>query len=474
MNSQVWWFVARSSGIVAWALLTASVVWGLLLSTKVSTTRIAARKLRPAWLLDLHRHLGGLAVIFTAIHLAGLVADSYVTFGWAEVFVPMASEWKPGAVAFGVVAMYLLLAIEATSLAIRRLPRRAWRWVHRSSFALFAIATYHGIAAGTDAGNDWFQAAAWISVVVVAALTGRRVVVRWRRPVGVLVAPATRPTEPVSPLDPFPAVDVPAAVPLSPPPPPAPSSMPPRTVPVPVRAVANVVPVAALGGIAPLPGSVIDLALPMATEVSPPREPELPPPTPQIITRLRLRLLRLHPHRRCGTRRSSVRVRVAETFPGPSEVELDGPGAQPQPIGDVVDAAILEVEQRRHLALSIRQTGEELACSCVGGEGVGDIRCRDGCDGRFPVAPASIGAHTVAADVDRDPPDPRIGSVVAAQCRPPGMCLDERVLRCVEGDVAVTDRGGHRTEHGIVVDGEELLERALGRVVVVVRHQQRE
>ena len=177
MNSQVWWFVARSSGIVAWALLSMSVVWGLLLSTKISTTRIAARRLRPAWLLGLHRHLGGLAVIFTAIHLIGIVADSYVTFSWAAVLVPMASEWKPGAVAFGVVAMYLLIAIEATSLAIRHLPRKVWRWVHRSSFVLYATATWHGVTAGTDAGNQWFRGAAWLSLVLVVGLTIRLVVV---------------------------------------------------------------------------------------------------------------------------------------------------------------------------------------------------------------------------------------------------------------------------------------------------------
>ena len=80
-------------------------------------------------------------MIFTAVHLVGLVADSYVTFGWAEILVPMASGWKPGAVAFGVVSMYLLVAVEATSRAIRRLPRNLWRWVHRSSFVLFATAT---------------------------------------------------------------------------------------------------------------------------------------------------------------------------------------------------------------------------------------------------------------------------------------------------------------------------------------------
>lgn len=35
MNNQLWWYVARSGGIVAWALLAGSVLWGLALSTKV-------------------------------------------------------------------------------------------------------------------------------------------------------------------------------------------------------------------------------------------------------------------------------------------------------------------------------------------------------------------------------------------------------------------------------------------------------
>ncbi len=256
MNSQVWWFVARSSGIVGWALLTASVVWGLLLSTKVSSTRIAASKLRPAWLLDLHRHLGGLAVIFTLVHLAGLVADSYVTFGWAEILLPMASEWKPGAVAFGVVSMYLLFAIEATSLAIRRLPRSLWRWVHRSSFVLYVMATSHGVAAGTDADNRWFQFAAWVSVVIVCSLTLRLVVVLRRRPSAALV----RPIEPPATLAP----------PPPPPPPPAP--------PVPQRVGSAPV----LGGIPPLPGSVVDMALPTLPVISPatPSTPVVPLPSP--------------------------------------------------------------------------------------------------------------------------------------------------------------------------------------------------
>ena len=56
MTSQLWWYVARAGGIVAWALLTASVLWGLILSTKLRPPRV-----RPAWTLDLHRFLGGRA-----------------------------------------------------------------------------------------------------------------------------------------------------------------------------------------------------------------------------------------------------------------------------------------------------------------------------------------------------------------------------------------------------------------------------
>ncbi len=131
MSSQVWWFVSRSSGMTAWALLTLSVCWGLFVSTKA-----VAKASSPAWLLDLHRFLGGLAVTFTSIHLIGLWADSYVEFGWSELFVPMASEWKPGPVAWGIVSMYLLVAVELTSLAMKFLPRKLWRGIHALSLPL--------------------------------------------------------------------------------------------------------------------------------------------------------------------------------------------------------------------------------------------------------------------------------------------------------------------------------------------------
>lgn len=175
MNEKVWWYLARASGLVAWALLVVAVLWGLLLST-----RLLKDKRRPAWLLDLHRWLGGLAVSFTGIHLIGLVADSYEHFGWKEILVPFASEWRPGAVAWGVVGLYLLVAVQITSLLMRRLPRKLWRAVHYLSFILLFFTTMHSTLAGTDVGTVWFRttSAAVITITLVVSLyrflAGRR------------------------------------------------------------------------------------------------------------------------------------------------------------------------------------------------------------------------------------------------------------------------------------------------------------
>ena len=73
------WYVARASGLVAWAIVTASIVWGLVLST-----RIIRRKGIPAWLLDLHKFLGTLSVVFVAVHLLALWADNFLYFGPAN------------------------------------------------------------------------------------------------------------------------------------------------------------------------------------------------------------------------------------------------------------------------------------------------------------------------------------------------------------------------------------------------------
>ena len=124
---------------------------------------------------DLHRFLGGLSVLFTAVHVAALIADNYVAFGPVDVLVPLAASWKPEPVAWGVVSMYLLAAVEGTSLVMKRMPRHWWRAVHLSSYALFWMAVIHGARAGTDAGHAAYVQGSMAAVLLVAFLTAYRV-----------------------------------------------------------------------------------------------------------------------------------------------------------------------------------------------------------------------------------------------------------------------------------------------------------
>jgi DMSO/TMAO reductase YedYZ heme-binding membrane subunit len=170
MSSQIPWYAARAAGIVAWALALSSVVWGLAIST-----RALGRRPRPAWLYDLHRFLGGAAVIFTAIHVGAILLDSYVSFSLVNVLVPFTGTWHPVAVAWGIVALYLLLAVELTSLARARVPKRLWRRVHYGSFGLYALSSIHAVSAGTDGRSPGFLIAVVASIPVIGTLTAIRI-----------------------------------------------------------------------------------------------------------------------------------------------------------------------------------------------------------------------------------------------------------------------------------------------------------
>lgn len=170
MSSQTWWYVARSGGIVAFALLAFSMFWGVALSS-----RFLGKRPKPNWMLDLHRFAGGLAVVFTGVHVLALVADSYVSFGLVEILVPFTGDYHPVAVAWGIIGLYLLLAVEITSLLRKKMSKRSWRLTHYLSFPLFALTTVHLLWAGTDRTTVPMRAFTLVTVLVVTAATMARI-----------------------------------------------------------------------------------------------------------------------------------------------------------------------------------------------------------------------------------------------------------------------------------------------------------
>lgn len=161
---QIWWYSSRAAGIVAWVLISLSLFTGMSMSTT------GQAHLPAGWLLDLHRFISTLAIVFLTAHMVLLIPDTFVEFGIVELLVPMTSTWNPEAVSWGVVGFWLLVAVELTSLAKSRLSRRVWKTVHLFSFPAWIVATVHLFEAGTDVSHPLFRV---LQAVIITAIVVR-------------------------------------------------------------------------------------------------------------------------------------------------------------------------------------------------------------------------------------------------------------------------------------------------------------
>ena len=121
-HDPTFWLLARASGLTAYALLTASVLAGLVLKA-----RPFGRALKPASVTDIHRFLAMLGLGMLVMHGVTLMLDQTVHMPLAGLFVPGASPYRPTAVAVGVVGAELMLLIYLSFSLRRRIGTRNWR-----------------------------------------------------------------------------------------------------------------------------------------------------------------------------------------------------------------------------------------------------------------------------------------------------------------------------------------------------------
>ena len=149
-HDPTFWLLARASGLTAYALLTASVLAGLVLKA-----RPFGRALKPATVTDTHRFLAMLGLGMLVMHGVTLVLDSTVHMPIIGLLVPGASPYRPLAVAAGVVGAELMLLIYVSFSLRKRIGTRNWRRLHYATYLVFGFATVHGFAAGTDSTQPW-------------------------------------------------------------------------------------------------------------------------------------------------------------------------------------------------------------------------------------------------------------------------------------------------------------------------------
>ena len=164
MSPGVWYF-ARSAGIVAYLLLSSSVLLGVLMAgrTTFSWPRFAVE--------EVHRFLAILTGVFIVLHGGSLLVDRVVPISLGQELLPFTSPYRPLAVGLGVCAMELIAAVGITNALRGRLPHATWRKVHYLTLPAWLLASLHGVLAGTDAGDPWFAAlaAGTFAAVAIAA-----------------------------------------------------------------------------------------------------------------------------------------------------------------------------------------------------------------------------------------------------------------------------------------------------------------
>ncbi len=185
------WLLARASGLTAYALVTTSVLAGLVLKS-----RPFGRVLKTASVTDVHRFLALLAIGTLALHGAALVLDATVHIAPAALLLPGLSPYRPLPVALGVLAAELTLLVYLSFPARRLIGAKSWRRLHWATYLVFVMATAHGLLAGTDSAQPWARGLYLGAVGAVAFATTWRTLAAPPRPAR---TPPVRPTRSPTP-----------------------------------------------------------------------------------------------------------------------------------------------------------------------------------------------------------------------------------------------------------------------------------
>lgn len=146
-NRMAPWILGRASGLCAYLLLVALVLFGLVLS---HPARARLRLPSTATRIRTHITLAFLALAATALHVVVLATDKWAGVGWAGAVLPLNATYRPVPVTLGILGLWLGLLAGVSAALAGRLPRRAWWPVHKVAAGSLVLVWAHGVLAGSD------------------------------------------------------------------------------------------------------------------------------------------------------------------------------------------------------------------------------------------------------------------------------------------------------------------------------------
>jgi predicted ferric reductase len=173
------WYVIRGAGFVAAGLLIL-----LMLSGIGQVTGITYRFIEPVKAWAIHKAMALALCAAIVVHVSFLLVDHYVRFSLTQVLIPFASHYSNGikllgiplggiAVTLGILAMYCIAIIVASSLGWIDTKKHAWRKLHYLSYIVFFFIFLHALYIGTDLKYGVFRKI-WIIfglIIIVGIMT---------------------------------------------------------------------------------------------------------------------------------------------------------------------------------------------------------------------------------------------------------------------------------------------------------------
>ena len=154
---KAYWYLSRTSALVAYVLLWLSMALGLIITNKLARVWPGGPTA-----FDLHQFASLLGLAFALFHALILMGDKYINYDLAQVLMPFNSGgYKPVWVGLGQIGFYLFAMVGLSFYMRKRLGQRRWRLIHFLSFLTFALALAHGILAGTDTTVEWVRVFYW-------------------------------------------------------------------------------------------------------------------------------------------------------------------------------------------------------------------------------------------------------------------------------------------------------------------------
>lgn len=181
------WYAARVAGILGFIFLWLTVFLGLSIRNPILKKIIA-----PVYSFDFHCFVAAVAVFWALVHGTVLLFDPKLGFSLKDIFIPFVSKTSlvdPKYLALGIMALYIMAVLTATSYLKKRLNHKFWRVLHFLNPVAFIFVVIHGYANGTDMKNFYagsaFLFSSFLLVLVYLSSLIFSVIAKFRKiPVG--------------------------------------------------------------------------------------------------------------------------------------------------------------------------------------------------------------------------------------------------------------------------------------------------